>query len=91
MYPQGLTDALMWLKDNYGNPPIFVTENGSAFYDPPKVENDGLDDPLRRSYLTKHLKAAHAAIRAGVDLRGYFAWSLLDNWNGRMATPSASA
>ncbi len=79
VYPQGLTDALMWLKDNYGNPPIFVTENGSAFYDPPKVENDGLDDPLRRSYLTKHLKAAHAAIRAGVDLRGYFAWSLLDN------------
>jgi beta-glucosidase len=79
VYPQGLTDALIWLKDNYGSPPIYITENGSAFYDPPKVEDDILDDPLRCSYLTEHLKAAHDALAAGVDLRGYFAWSLLDN------------
>ncbi len=79
VYPQGLTDALVWLRDNYGNPVIYVTENGAAFYDPPKAENDRLEDPLRQSYLKKHLKAAHAAIKAGVDLRGYFVWSLLDN------------
>jgi beta-glucosidase len=79
VYPQGLTDALVWLKDNYGSPPIYITENGSAFYDPPKVEEHVLDDPLRCSYLTNHLKAAHAALAAGVDLRGYFVWSLLDN------------
>ncbi len=79
VYPQGLTDALVWLKNTYGNPAIFITENGSAFYDPPTVEGDLLDDPLRQGYLKKHLQAAHAAIEAGVDLRGYFAWSLLDN------------
>jgi beta-glucosidase len=79
VYPQGLTDALVWLKDNYGNPVLYVTENGAAFYDPPKAEPDGLNDSLRRSYLKQHFKAAYAAIEAGVDLRGYFVWSLLDN------------
>jgi beta-glucosidase len=79
VYPQGLTDALVWLKDNYGNPVLYVTENGAAFYDPPKAESDGLNDSLRRSYLKQHFKAAYAAIEAGVDLRGYFVWSLLDN------------
>jgi beta-glucosidase len=79
VYPQGLTDTLVWLKDYYGNPVIYVTENGSAFYDPPAVEDDRLDDPLRQSYLRKHLRAAYAAIGKGVDLRGYFVWSLMDN------------
>ena len=79
VYPRALTDALLWLKDNYGNPPIYITENGSAFYDPPTLEGDRLDDPLRRELPPKHLKAAYAAIQAGVDLRGYFAWSLIDN------------
>jgi len=80
VYPQGLTDALIWLKDNYGSPVIYITENGAAFYDPPKAERDSLNDPLRQSYLKKHLKAAYAAIKAGADLRGYFVWSLLDNY-----------
>lgn len=79
VYPQGLTDALMWLKEQYANPAIYITENGSAFYDPPTTEGLRLEDPLRCSCLRKHLKAAHAALRAGVDLRGYFAWSLMDN------------
>ncbi|RJR38374.1 MAG: beta-glucosidase [Desulfobacteraceae bacterium] len=77
--PQALTDTLVRLKNEYGNPVIYITENGSAFYDPPTVEGERLDDPLRRSYLRKHLRAAHTAIQKGVDLRGYFAWSLLDN------------
>jgi beta-glucosidase len=79
VYPQALTDTLVWLKENYDNPVIYITENGAAFYDPPTVEGDRLDDPLRQSYLKKHIRAAHDAIDAGVDLRGYFMWSLLDN------------
>jgi beta-glucosidase len=79
VYPPALIEALVWLKESYGNPTIYITENGAAFYDPPTVEDDRLDDPLRQSYLKKHLKASHAAIEAGVDLRGYFAWTLMDN------------
>ncbi|MDR3566548.1 MAG: GH1 family beta-glucosidase [Syntrophobacteraceae bacterium] len=79
VYPPALTDSLAWLKENYGNLPIYITENGAAFYDPPTVEGERLEDPLRQSYLKKHIKAAHDALDAGVDLRGYFVWSLLDN------------
>jgi beta-glucosidase len=80
VYPPGLTNTLLWVKENYGDIPLYVTENGSAFYDPPTAEGDHLEDPLRVAYLREHLKAAHAAIDQGVDLRGYFAWSLLDNF-----------
>jgi len=79
VFAQGLTDTLNWVKDHYGNPPVYVTENGSAFYDPPQLDGDSLDDPLRVDYLCKHLRAVHAAIAAGCDVRGYMAWSLLDN------------
>ncbi|NII11353.1 GH1 family beta-glucosidase [Oleiagrimonas sp. C23AA] len=79
VYPPAFTDTLVWLKERYGNPAIYITENGSAFYDPPTVEGPVLFDPLRQDYLIKHLKACHDAIEAGVDLRGYFGWSLLDN------------
>jgi beta-glucosidase len=79
VYPQGLVDTLTWFKDRYGDFPLYLTENGAAFYDPPSVEGDVLDDPLRTEYLRKHLKALHAAIEAGVNLKGYYAWSLLDN------------
>ena len=67
------------MKSRYGDLPLYVTENGSAFYDPPVAEGGKLDDPLRVNYLQKHLKAMHHAIAQGVNLRGYFAWSLLDN------------
>jgi beta-glucosidase len=80
VFPQGLTDVLVWVKERYGNPPVYITENGAAFHDPPTVERDRLDDPLRVSYLRQHLAAAHAALARGVDLRGYHAWSLLDNF-----------
>jgi beta-glucosidase len=80
VFPQGLTDTLAWVKARYGNPPIYVTENGAAFFDPPVVEGDRLADPLRVDYLRKHLAAVHAALADGVDIRGYFAWSLLDNF-----------
>jgi len=80
VFPQGLVDTLVWVKERYGNPPVYVTENGAAFYDPPTVEGDHLADPLRVGYFRKHLDALRAARAAGVDLRGYFAWSLLDNF-----------
>jgi beta-glucosidase len=80
VFPPGLTDTLVWVKDRYGNPPIYVTENGAAFFDPPAVEGDRLADPLRVDYLRKHITAVHAAIERGVDVRGYFVWSLLDNF-----------
>jgi beta-glucosidase len=80
VFPQGLTDILAWVKQRYGNPALYLTENGSAFFDPPMAEGGRIADPLRVDYLRKHLAAAHDAIRSGVDLRGYFAWSLLDNF-----------
>jgi beta-glucosidase len=79
VYPQGLTDTLAWVMERYGNPPLYVTENGAAFFDAPTVEDDRVEDPLRIDYLRKHIKAIHAAMQSGVDLRGYFVWSLLDN------------
>jgi beta-glucosidase len=79
VFPQGLTDTLTWVKQRYGNPPVYITENGSAFYDPPTAEDGMIDDPLRVNYQKKHLRAVHAAIAQGCDVRGYMAWSLLDN------------
>ncbi len=79
VYPQGLTDILQWVAGRYGPLPLYITENGAAFYDPPQADG-AVDDPLRRRYLHDHLRAARAALDSGVDLRGYFAWSLLDNF-----------
>jgi beta-galactosidase len=79
VYPQGLTDTLEWVKTHYGDLPLYITENGAAFPDPPTAEGF-LDDPLRVNYLREHLRAAHKAIHNGVNLRGYFVWSLLDNF-----------
>jgi beta-glucosidase len=63
--------------------PLVVTENGAAFDDEftdDEFTGGGVHDPARRAYLDGHLRAAHAAIAAGVDLRGYLVWSLLDNF-----------
>ena len=79
VYPQGLTDLLLWFKRTYGDLPVYITENGAAFFDPPVAEEGRIRDPLRIDYLRKHLSAIHEAIGAGVDVRGYMAWSLLDN------------
>ena len=77
--PAALTELLLWVRGRYGNLPIYIMENGAAFYDPPVTESARVHDPLRVSYLRAHLRAAHAAIAGGVDLRGYMVWSLLDN------------
>jgi beta-glucosidase len=79
VYPDGLFDTLRWVSDRYGAIPLYVTENGAAFEDPPPSDHT-VEDGLRVAYLREHLLAAHRAIAAGIDLRGYFAWSLLDNF-----------
>jgi beta-glucosidase len=80
VHPPALTDVLVQVRDRYGPVPLYITENGAAFDDPPAVIGDLLDDPLRVEYYREHLRAARRAIEQGVDLRGYFAWSLLDNF-----------
>ena len=80
VYAPALTDVLAWVRDRYGPVPLYVTENGAAFDDPPRAAGPLVDDPQRVSYLRAHLVAARRAIGLGVDLRGYFAWSLLDNY-----------
>ena len=79
LHPQSLTEALLWLHHSYGGLPLYVTENGAAFYDPPNAIDGRVDDPLRVHYLHTHLKAVRDAIDQGADVRGYCAWSLLDN------------
>lgn len=79
VHPESLTETLLWLHRRYGGVPLYVTENGAAFYDPPKTHEGCIDDPLRVRYLHAHLRAVRDAMDQGADVRGYFAWSLLDN------------
>jgi beta-glucosidase len=77
--PGGLADLLTWASREYALPPLYVTENGMASDD--HVAPDGtVPDEARIAYLDAHLRACHRAIADGVDLRGYFVWSLLDNF-----------
>jgi beta-glucosidase len=78
--PEALTRVLTWVKSRYGDIPLYVTENGAAFYDPPKTVNGSVNDALRVDYYRTHISAVRDAMLAGVDVRGYFAWSLLDNF-----------
>ena len=80
VHPPGLTRVLKWVKEHFGDLPLYITENGAAFDDPPRVVGARIEDPARVHYYREHLLAAREAIRRGVDLRGYFAWSLLDNY-----------
>ena len=79
VYAPGLTDILVWFRERYGAMPLYITENGAAFDDPPAAPGDVVEDPLRVQYLREHLAALEGAVAAGVDVRGYFVWSLLDN------------
>ncbi|MDO8501873.1 MAG: GH1 family beta-glucosidase [Gemmatimonadaceae bacterium] len=80
VYPEALTRVLLWVKERYGDMPLYITENGAAFYDAPAPIDGVVDDPLRVAYLRGHLRAAREAMRQGVSLHGYYAWSLLDNF-----------
>jgi beta-glucosidase len=77
--PDGLRALLVDLSAAYPDlPPVYITENGCAYDDP--VVDGVCHDPRRIAYLDAHLRAIHAAIEAGVDVRGYFQWSLMDNF-----------
>jgi beta-glucosidase len=111
VYPDGLRELLVWVRDEYGNIPVYVTENGAAFADPPPGAPDGaggvtrgaadaadgaprrsrigaglvdtsnrVPDPERLRFLREYLGAVARARAAGCDVRGYFVWTLLDNF-----------
>jgi beta-glucosidase len=77
--PGGLYDVLLRVRRDYGDVPIYITENGAAFNDGPVV-NGTLEDPRRVAYLRSHVEALERALADGVDVRRYFAWSMLDNF-----------
>jgi beta-glucosidase len=78
VYPKGLYNLLIRLRDEYGNPECHITENGY-----PLIEEDGkpiLEDMQRISYLERHFREAARAIEEGVNLHGYYVWTLMDNF-----------
>src|SRR5450755_3406372 len=79
--PAGLTELLTLLRDRYGErlPPVYITENGCSVADEPDAAGV-VDDQPRIRYLDGHIRAVADAITAGVDVRGYLAWSLIDNF-----------
>jgi beta-glucosidase len=78
--PSGLHELLVRVRQDYGPCPIYITENGAAFDDPPVNGGGYVDDQLRTDYLRGHVEALRAAINDGVDVRRYCLWSLLDNF-----------
>jgi len=77
--PGGLTELLLRVHRDHPGLPLYITENGAAF--PDRLTADGrVHDDARIDYLRSHLAALHAAIAAGADVRGYYLWSLLDNF-----------
>jgi beta-glucosidase len=78
VYPEGLLKLLTDLHQIYQLPPIYITENGAAVDD--HVIDGVVDDKQRYRYYQNHLSMVDQAIKEGVDVRGYFAWSLMDNF-----------
>ena len=78
--PAALTELLVRLKRDYRELPLLITENGASYDDPPVDGTGVVEDPQRVEYLREHVAAVERAIGAGVDVRGYYVWSLLDNF-----------
>jgi beta-glucosidase len=79
VYPDGFRDMLLNFKKFYGKTPVYIMENGASY--PDVVSTDGsVHDKERVAYYQGYLRSLHEAIQQGVDVRGYFAWSLLDNF-----------
>jgi beta-glucosidase len=78
IYPKALTELLVSLNTQYKLPPVYIAENGAAM--PDKMEDGVINDLDRIDYYHKHLNAVNDAIEQGVDIQGYFAWSLMDNF-----------
>ncbi|WP_067587046.1 GH1 family beta-glucosidase [Endozoicomonas ascidiicola] len=78
IYPEGFSQLLMMMKEEYGNPTVYITENGAAYFD--EERGGQVNDDPRVQYLKTHIQEVLKAKEKGVDVRGYFAWSLLDNF-----------
>lgn len=78
IYPEGFYKVLTKIKDQYGDVPIYITENGACYND--GVENGRVKDQRRIDYLKQHLTSLKRAIDNGVNIKGYLTWSLLDNF-----------
>jgi beta-glucosidase len=79
VFPEGLFEILGRIHFDYNFPKIYITENGAAY--PDVIDEQGhIDDPLRIAYIRNHLNSVSKAIAAGVPVKGYFAWSLMDNF-----------
>lgn len=80
IHPQGLKDLLVKITKRYGKIPIYITENGAAYYNEKPDSKGAIHDSKRRDYLKGHIKALEESIAAGVNLKGYFVWSFMDNF-----------
>ncbi|MEH8022281.1 GH1 family beta-glucosidase [Rheinheimera metallidurans] len=78
VYPQGLSEILLAMHQRYALPPVYITENGAAM--PDTLINNRVQDTARVAYFQQHLQATEDAINAGMRINGYFAWSLMDNF-----------
>jgi beta-glucosidase len=79
VYPKGIKDLLDWIRSKYNNPPVYITENGAAFYE--KADSSGfIKDNNRVQFLQNYLTEIHHSIQEGSNVQGYFVWSFLDNF-----------
>jgi len=78
IYPRGLYDLLKWVNKEYSSPKIYITENGAAFND--ILEGSSVHDDNRIEFLSSYIEAVNDAVKEGVDVAGYFVWSLMDNF-----------
>ncbi|MFE4792658.1 glycoside hydrolase family 1 protein, partial [Streptomyces sp. NPDC056756] len=80
--PDGLRELLGTLRERYGDrlPPLYITENGCSYGDGPDPGTGRIEDARRIAYHEGHVRALHEAIAEGADVRGYFIWSILDNF-----------
>ena len=87
IYPQAMYDLLVWLKSGYPFKDFYLTENGASYFD--VLSPDGqVHDPKRVDFLNQHLGTLLRSIEAGVPVRGYFCWSLMDNFEWAFGTSS---
>ena len=85
VYPEGMYEMLGQIHFGYGFPAYYITENGAAY--PDQVGLDGkVEDQARISYIKRHLNKVHEALAVGIPVRGYFVWSLLDNFEWAFGT-----
>ncbi|KAL0006686.1 hypothetical protein SO802_008188 [Lithocarpus litseifolius] len=79
IYPRGIRELMLYIKKKYNNPPIYITENGVADNGSSPIQ-EALNDSLKIKYYHSHLSYLLEAIRARVDVKGYFVWSFLDDF-----------